>query len=61
MRLPHRRPAPRTAVSIGAATLGEDGGDFQTLYARADAALYRQKTARHRIAAATPPAPVIRT
>jgi diguanylate cyclase (GGDEF)-like protein len=45
--------ASRTEVSIGTATLGEDGTDFQTLYARADTALYRQKAARRQAAQAS--------
>jgi diguanylate cyclase (GGDEF)-like protein len=38
--------APRTAVSVGSAVLGEHGTDFDTLYAHADAELYREKSRR---------------
>jgi diguanylate cyclase (GGDEF)-like protein len=43
----------RTELSIGAATLGRDGTDFETLYAHADAALYQQKAARRHTATST--------
>jgi GGDEF domain-containing protein len=52
--------APRTEVSIGAATFGRDGTDFLTLYGCADAALYEQKAAR-RARASAAPAPVVPT
>ncbi|MEV6598800.1 GGDEF domain-containing protein [Actinoplanes sp. NPDC051346] len=38
--------AVRTAASMGLATLGPDGGDFDLLYARADAQLYAEKAGR---------------
>jgi diguanylate cyclase (GGDEF)-like protein len=38
--------AARTPVSIGAATRGRDGDDFDTLYASADARLYEEKGQR---------------
>ncbi|GAA1797095.1 GGDEF domain-containing protein [Planosporangium flavigriseum] len=38
--------AVRTPVSIGAAVLGRDGNDFDSLYASADARLYAEKAQR---------------
>jgi diguanylate cyclase (GGDEF)-like protein len=46
--------APRTAVSVGTAVLGEHGTDFDTLYAHADAELYREKSARRDVARTRP-------
>ncbi|WP_130508462.1 GGDEF domain-containing protein [Krasilnikovia cinnamomea] len=45
--------AERTSASIGTATLGAHGGDFDALYAHADADLYARKRRR----TAAPPAP----
>ncbi|MEU7901304.1 GGDEF domain-containing protein [Actinoplanes sp. NPDC049118] len=39
--------AERTPASIGTATLGAHGGDFDALYAHADAELYARKRRRH--------------
>ncbi|MFI7600279.1 diguanylate cyclase [Actinoplanes sp. NPDC049681] len=38
--------AERTATSVGRATLGADGDDFDALYAHADAQLYAEKAGR---------------
>lgn len=42
----HQALGERTGASVGAATLGRDGTDFDALYAHADADLYAQKAGR---------------
>ncbi|BFU44737.1 hypothetical protein KRMM14A1004_29740 [Krasilnikovia sp. MM14-A1004] len=48
--------APRTCASAGVAAPGPDGADFAALYARADAELYAEKSARRRAPRITVPA-----